>query len=476
MNLALMTTRPIIGNYFNRVLEGLVGSLGIKIHEDEDPPRSTQEGLEKRLAKELVQLSASAPLLEGCETHGLHVGYSLQYADPGKGPSVPALSSTALPDLLDAIDHLWLGISAPSEEGQSSEQQQDLLESLAAKGMPRSSKTKDVYQKFVTVLDTQPCIQDPAPIPKLGGDPPMPPKQGDPPLKSVVGNPATNPEALVGLNSVQGGVPIPPFPHQGSKSGEEEPASRDSNGLRSVSTAPVKDTLVDHFQRDSSSDRGFRQEGSTPGVTRPTRGILCPSKLPRRDLKFSEEQRTPLDSQECLVGHVRLTNIAKSEKGSTSGSGTTKWKEPDTPDLGSEGASAPIQKWVKIEGTTYRHGSAPSIHIGASLHNVPERDQYDDCKEDGRERNEDYEENVNQGDTPKGGDNEEDDDDEDNAQFVNIDPIPPKPWTRSQQAQQDKQESYLVMEILLDDKKQQKSCVQTASKRLAPSSDHQLSS
>ena len=41
VNLALTATRPIIRNYFNRVLEGLMGSLGIKIHEDEDPPHST---------------------------------------------------------------------------------------------------------------------------------------------------------------------------------------------------------------------------------------------------------------------------------------------------------------------------------------------------------------------------------------------------------------------------------------------------
>ena len=31
-------------------------------------------------------------------------------------------------------------------------------------------------------------------------------------------------------------------------------------------------------------------------------------------------------------------------------------KEPDTSALGSEGASAPVQKRVKIEGATYRHG------------------------------------------------------------------------------------------------------------------------
>ena len=131
VNLALTATRPVIGNYFNGVLEGLVGSLGIKIYEDKDPPHSTQEGLEKCLAEELEQLSVSTPSLEGCESRGLHVGYSLQYADHKKRPLVPALSSTALPDLLDAIDRLQLGMSTPSDKDQSSEEQQDLLESLA---------------------------------------------------------------------------------------------------------------------------------------------------------------------------------------------------------------------------------------------------------------------------------------------------------------------------------------------------------
>ena len=154
MNLALTATRRIIGNYFNRVLEGLMGSLGIKIHEDEDHPCSTQEGLERCLAEEFQQMSASIPLLEGYESRGLHVGYSLEYADHTKGPSVPALSSTALPDLLDVINQLRLGMSTPSDEDESSEEQQDLLESLAVKGVPRSSKTKDVYQKFVNILDT----------------------------------------------------------------------------------------------------------------------------------------------------------------------------------------------------------------------------------------------------------------------------------------------------------------------------------
>ena len=508
VNLALTATRPVIGNYFNGVLEGLIGSLGIKIHKDEDPPRSTQEGLERCLAEELEQLSVSASSLKGSESHGLHVGYSLQYSDHEKGPSVPALLSTVLPRLLDEIDRLRLGMSTPSDEDQSSEEQPDLLESLAAKGVPKSPKTKDVYQKFVNILDAWPRIRDPAPIQRLKGDPLVPPRQVDPTLKSALRHPSTNLGASVGFSWVPGriptdeedpqrssvhrgllhtkpavfppkvSIPILPFPPQGSKSGEGELANGDPNVLRGVSAAPVRDTPVDSSQRDPSSDKMPKQEGSTPGMVGPIRGILCPSKLPRKDLEYSEKQHTLLDPQGHTVGHVHLTDITKSERGSSSGSGTAKWKEPDTPDLGSEGASAPVQKRVKIKGATYRHGSAPSIHVGAFLHDVPEREEDDNYEKDGKERDEEFEEDVNQGGTPKDKGNKEEEDNEDDAQFVNTDPAPPKHWTQSQQAQQDEQEYSLVIEILSDDEKQQRSRVeaQAASKRSAPLSDSQPSS
>ena len=83
--------------------------------------------------------------------------------------------------------------------------------------------------------------------------------------------------------------PIPPFPHQGSKSGEGELLIGDPNGSGGVLAASVLNNLVDHSQRDPSSDKVPKQEASTQEVTRPTRGILHPSKLPRRDLKYSEE-------------------------------------------------------------------------------------------------------------------------------------------------------------------------------------------
>ena len=118
---------------------------------------------------------------------------------------------------------------------------------------------------------------------------------------------------------------------------------------------------------------------------------------------------------------------------------------------------------------------APSIHIGASLHDVLEEDEDDDYKEDEEEEDDDDNNDNIQGETPKDEDNEGKQDNEDDAQFVDTDPVAPKHWTRSQQAQQDEHESSLVKEILSDDEKQQKSQMeaQKTSKESASPSDGQ---
>ena len=276
--------------------------------------------------------------------------------------------------------------------------------------------------------------------------------------------------------------PIPPIPCKESKAGEEKLVGDDPN--RSGGTPPVHtgNTPVDHSQGDPSLDKVPKQEASSQEVVKPTKGILCPSKLPRRDLKYSDGQRTIHDPQGHAIGSIRLTDIAKSGTNSASGSETAKHKEPDTPDLGSGGASAPVQKRVRIEGAKYHHRSAPGIHIGASLHNVLERDEDDDNREGEGEEDDDDNNDDTQGETPKDEDNEEDgegeEDDENDAQFIDTDPVPPKCWTQSQQAQQDEQESSLVKEILSDDEKQQKSWmeVQKASKESASLFEGQLGS
>ena len=130
-----------------------------------------------------------------------------------------------------------------------------------AKEVPRSSKTKDVYQKFVNILNTWPHIQNPVPAPKPKVNPSVPLRQVYPPQTPAMGNPTSFPGASLGSNWVQGKIPtdgeeskklfsyrnplsiklavpspevsnpIPPLPHQGSKSGEGELAIRDPNGL-----------------------------------------------------------------------------------------------------------------------------------------------------------------------------------------------------------------------------------------------------
>ena len=106
------------------------------------------------------------------------------------------------------------------------------------------------------------------------------------------------------------------------------------------------------------------------------------------------------------------------------------------------------------------------------------RDEGDDYEKDEEEEDEGNDNDIIQGETPKDEDNEEEEEEDDDAQFVDTDPVPSKCWTRSQQAQQDEQETSLVTEILSDDEKQQKSRMeaQRASKESASPSDGQPSS
>ena len=258
---------------------------------------------------------------------------------------MPTLSSMALPNLLDVIDHLRLGMLTPSDEAEPSEEQQDLLESLVVKGVPKSSKTKDVYQKFMNILDVRPCIRDPAPAPKLRdatGDPPMPPGWEDPLPTPDQGNPPPNSGASSGSNWEPGKIPtdeekpkkeepkkpkklfsyrnplynkpsvppskvsdpIPPIPCKESKAGVEKLVGDDPS--RSGGAPPVHtgDTPVDHSQGDPSLDKVPRKEASSQEVAKPTKSILHPSRLPRRNLKYTDGQRTIYIPQRHAVGSL----------------------------------------------------------------------------------------------------------------------------------------------------------------------------
>ena len=401
VNLALTATRPIVGNYFSRVLEALVRRLGIKVHEDENPPHSTQEGLEQCLTEELWQSSTSASSLEGCESQGLHVGYSLDYADSGKGSHVPALSSYIIPNLLDAIDHLQLGVCPPPKEGDPPKEQQDLLESLAVKDVPKPSDPKDIYQKFLNTLGEWLSVQNPDPALEPGNptpnltvrNPPTPPGQANTPQSpGHVGPPLIqgSPQVLTGS---LGRSPLVRR-DQRSCSPTEILCTTNRPCLHQKSLIPSYPSLVgtgsrwrritrrwlQWIRRSPSPSEWQSSPGSLPGdlstssqeAAKLIRNVLCPSRLPWRDLKYMDDKRTILDPAGHPIGSLRLTDVVKSKKGLTSRA--AKHKEPDTPDLGSRGALDPIRKQVKFEGVTFHHGSTPSIHVGASLHDMEEKD------------------------------------------------------------------------------------------------------
>ena len=58
VNAALSSIQPMVANYFRGVLEGLIGSLSLSPPSGEGPARSTQEGVERRVAVALQRQSS----------------------------------------------------------------------------------------------------------------------------------------------------------------------------------------------------------------------------------------------------------------------------------------------------------------------------------------------------------------------------------------------------------------------------------
>ena len=153
----------------------------------------------------------------------------------------------------------------------------------------------------------------------------MPPGQIDPSPIPVQGNPPPNSGASSGSNWEPGRIPtdveelrklfsyrnplytkpqvpppkvsdpILPIPHKESKAGKEELVGDDPSGSGGTPAVHAENTPVDCSQGDLSLDKMPKQEASSQEVMKPTKGILHPSKLPRRDLKYSDNQHTIFD-------------------------------------------------------------------------------------------------------------------------------------------------------------------------------------
>ena len=128
VNAALSAVKPMVTNYFRGILEGLVGCLSLTPPPGERTARSTQDGVERHVAAALQKYSLSNVPQRSLQLSGLHVGYSHGFAKRNVRASIPALSSTALPDLLQTMDCLHLSMPPVPETLRPLKTKEDLFD------------------------------------------------------------------------------------------------------------------------------------------------------------------------------------------------------------------------------------------------------------------------------------------------------------------------------------------------------------
>ena len=104
VNAALSAVQPMVNNYFEGILEGLMECLSLTAPPGDEATRSTQEGVEWWIAEALKKSLPSVAERSKDPPQGLHMGYKHDFFHRDSVPMIPALSSTALPDLLKAMD------------------------------------------------------------------------------------------------------------------------------------------------------------------------------------------------------------------------------------------------------------------------------------------------------------------------------------------------------------------------------------
>ena len=144
VNAALSAVQPMVNNYFGGVLEGLMGCLSLTAPPGDEAARSTQEGVERRVAEALEKNLPPTAKKSGDPPQGLHVGYKLDFFQRDSVPLVPALSSTALPDLLKAMDRLRLQVPPVPNKARSLLGGETLLDKV-------NSESKDPEREEVEV-------------------------------------------------------------------------------------------------------------------------------------------------------------------------------------------------------------------------------------------------------------------------------------------------------------------------------------
>ena len=251
----------MVANYFGGVLEGLMGSLSLSPPNGEGSARSTQEGVERRVAVALQRRSSQG----GVKLQGLHVDYSHDFATRDVGISVPALSSTTLPNLLEMMDRLRSNLPPVPAQPRAILKEEALFKKLLQVQAASKGENAKVYQlsqvltqlyeefKKEPIKETEEKKSTETPLtPPRDNTPPLLPS---PPLESQpsVQPPKLNP--LIKLWRTMTGVAKPsklPNPTSKNKVGQSTPPESED---------PMTNALA--MEVDDSTDSGITIDANT---------------------------------------------------------------------------------------------------------------------------------------------------------------------------------------------------------------------
>ena len=160
VNAALSAVQPMVNNYFGGILEGLMGCLSLTAPPGDEAARSTQEGVERQIAEALKKSLPSMAERGGDPPQGLHVGYKLDFSHRDSMPLVPALSS-ALPDLLKAMDRLCLQVPPVPDEARSLLKGEVLLDKINPESQNSEGEEVEVHlmSDLLNTFDRAPKVK-----------------------------------------------------------------------------------------------------------------------------------------------------------------------------------------------------------------------------------------------------------------------------------------------------------------------------
>ena len=141
--------------------------------------RSTQEGVERRVTVALQRQSSQEG---GVKLQGLHVDYSHDFATRDVGISILALSSTAVPNLLQTMDHLRSSLPPVPVKPRAILKEKALFKKLLQVQASSKGENAEVYR--LSQVLTQLCeeLRKEAEKGKPIETPPTPPGENTPPL------------------------------------------------------------------------------------------------------------------------------------------------------------------------------------------------------------------------------------------------------------------------------------------------------